>query len=364
MKSIDKFVLVLVASLALLLAGCGGGSSSTPDEEMTGPTPEEMLEMRMADQRSALETANSDLSAALTPLVGAVPTQAQIDAANTAIGALQAALAGAVDLSDADKAPYQTSVTNAMASVTRAERALQVAQEEAQEEADRVARAMARKLYAGLDNNVDDNGSLSGANTSVTRSGSNLVVDPDTNDTVTAVTVKPSGTTVVPLNGWEGTDYVNTTSGVTNHLVLYSNREATSRPFVTKWGPTAGIDPTTGRVDFATATGLASNIAGSDFSSAGLKAHTEDPGDQESISGTFDGALGTYSCTQVGTTVCTSTVLATGGFHSERRVVLHTFQPQRDDFNPGSQLAGVWLVVQRNSQWCRCQGTCSRCWYC
>ncbi|MYF98183.1 hypothetical protein F4212_03475 [Candidatus Poribacteria bacterium] len=48
MKSTDKYVLVLVASLALLLAGCGGGSSSTPTTPTTppvnpGPTPSDQL---------------------------------------------------------------------------------------------------------------------------------------------------------------------------------------------------------------------------------------------------------------------------------------------------------------------------------
>ena len=48
MKSTDKYMLVLVASLALLLAGCGGGSSSTPTTPTTppvnpGPTPSDQL---------------------------------------------------------------------------------------------------------------------------------------------------------------------------------------------------------------------------------------------------------------------------------------------------------------------------------
>ncbi|MDE0281779.1 MAG: hypothetical protein OXN16_11990 [Gammaproteobacteria bacterium] len=56
MKSIDKFVLVLVASLALLLAGCGGGSSTTEPVD-PGPTPEEQ-------QQAAIDKAVADALAA------------------------------------------------------------------------------------------------------------------------------------------------------------------------------------------------------------------------------------------------------------------------------------------------------------
>ena len=56
MKSIDKFVLVLVASLALLLAGCGGGSSKTEPVD-PGPTPEEQ-------QQAAIDKAVEDALAA------------------------------------------------------------------------------------------------------------------------------------------------------------------------------------------------------------------------------------------------------------------------------------------------------------
>ncbi|MXY66887.1 MAG: hypothetical protein F4206_09255 [Gammaproteobacteria bacterium] len=56
MKSIDKFVLVLVASLALLLAGCGGGSSTpatTPDP--TPPPPPDYSGQLLMHHQAAVE---------------------------------------------------------------------------------------------------------------------------------------------------------------------------------------------------------------------------------------------------------------------------------------------------------------------
>ncbi len=268
---------------------------------------------RQMAQSTALMEASGTLQQVLTALVGATPTQAQIDAANGALSDLQNAIASAADLSDADKKTYQDQVSSAMSQIGQAEKALMIAQEEAQEETDRVVRAMARKLYAGLDSTT---GSLS-SNTLLGRSSSNLSVDHDTTDTDAAVTVKPSGTMVAAINGWKGTDYVNSASGVTNHVVLYSNRGATSVSFLSKWGVTGGTAGTianddTGRIDQTGLTAQTTYIAGDTFASAGTKNHTKNAGDPASVTGTFDGVPGTYSCQQSGTTACASTVAASG----------------------------------------------------
>ena len=65
MKSIDKFVLVLVASLALLLAGCGGGSSTTEPVD-PGPTPEQIAAAAIMEAKDALTTAEGQLTGATT----------------------------------------------------------------------------------------------------------------------------------------------------------------------------------------------------------------------------------------------------------------------------------------------------------
>ena len=142
----------------LVLAGCGGGSDSADDTTMMPPPPTafeaalaainaattvadaqaayddvdkeavtgaeaaqlmdalnaRQMALRAASQQSALMT----LSAAVD--TSSLTTQADVDAANAAIAALQAALDAADDVSDADKAQYIVQLNNARADVNRA----------------------------------------------------------------------------------------------------------------------------------------------------------------------------------------------------------------------------------------------------
>ena len=69
MKSIDKFVLVLVASLALLLAGCGGGSSTpatTPDP--TPPPPPDYSGQLLMHHQAAVEATAKAESAGMAAM--------------------------------------------------------------------------------------------------------------------------------------------------------------------------------------------------------------------------------------------------------------------------------------------------------
>ena len=95
MKSIDKFVLVLVASLALLLAGCGGGSSTPSDPPSDpGPTPAEMQAMQYSEVGDAID----DAEAAVDGLT-AMSSDADVTAAEALVAAARTALNGASLLS-------------------------------------------------------------------------------------------------------------------------------------------------------------------------------------------------------------------------------------------------------------------------
>ena len=98
MKSIDKFVLVLVASLALLLAGCGGGSSTPPDPVDPGPTPQEMA---ISDAKTDLMTAQDAVAGSADMLAA---QQAVAEAAQDLIDVLMANGGTDQDLTDARKA--------------------------------------------------------------------------------------------------------------------------------------------------------------------------------------------------------------------------------------------------------------------
>ena len=242
MKSIDKFVLVLVASLALLLAGCGGGSSTAPVDP--GPTEEELAAERAQMQTAAIMSASTALNTALGALSGSAPTQDQIDAVNTAISGLQAALTAAADVHDAAKTGYQAQVTSAQTTVMQAAAALMAMQDAAAEEARKAAEAAAAamavtatKLYAGIGETP-----LTGHAVTVDATTGAWSVDPaDANLANQALTADED--TMVPDNhGWEGSRHTASGDAVTGtyEAVIYSHPDD---PTVTEGGRSARRTP-------------------------------------------------------------------------------------------------------------------------
>ena len=107
-------------------------------------------ETRRTEQMDGLMSASGTLQAALAALSGQTPTKAQLDAANTALTALNDALAGAEDLTVTEKAPYQREANNAAAPIRTAQAAFDKATDEA-DMADKMAMMeTAGKLYAGI----------------------------------------------------------------------------------------------------------------------------------------------------------------------------------------------------------------------
>ena len=109
-----------------------------------------MAAERAEMQTMAIMAASGEVTTALADLSGSDPTQAQIDAVNTAISGLQAALTAAADVHDAAKAGYHAQIMTAQGAVSRAEMALMAMENEAAMEAAAAMAATAAKLYAGI----------------------------------------------------------------------------------------------------------------------------------------------------------------------------------------------------------------------
>ena len=91
---------------------------------------------RRTNQMMALSDASDDLQDALAALSGVTPTQALLDAANTARTALNDAITAGADLTDDEKAPYQHEADNAAAPIQTAQMAFNEAEDAAQKAAD------------------------------------------------------------------------------------------------------------------------------------------------------------------------------------------------------------------------------------
>ena len=166
MRTMKSLALAVMTAAALALAGCGGGGSGTTAMMPTPPTPYETAVAAIAaattadEAQAAVDAAADDVSGtelislqaaadaradALAMMARAAEqimtlmttaanvdtsglmTAADIAAAQTAIDALQAALDAAVDVSDANKATYQTQLDAANSAVQMAQAALDLA---------------------------------------------------------------------------------------------------------------------------------------------------------------------------------------------------------------------------------------------
>ncbi len=309
MKSIDKFVLVLVASLALLLAGCGGGSSSTEPED-TGPTPEEMAMKRAEMQTEAIMTASTGVGTALDALSGSEPTQAQIDDVNEAIGDLEAALMDAADVSDAVKAGYRAQVSDAENSVMQAEDTLMAMEKEANEMEAKEMAALGKTLLKALGD--DPLGHLSIGSPPVFMDGKLQIISVDGDGSNRAMVPLQAGDSAGMLGGWMGMDYAHTGPApdkVKNEARVYTNQDKPGmQPFVktTTDGKTVGkhaLDAGEKYLTVDSATEYALVMADA-FVHQGTQTHKiPDNTVALKVRGTYDGAPGEYSCA----TSCAST---------------------------------------------------------
>jgi hypothetical protein len=113
--------LVVAAALAIGLAACGGGSSTTPEPvPPSEPTAEELRQQRVEEQMTLIASASQGLTTAVAGLDTDAPTPAQIAAVDAAISLLENALAGAVDLSPNQTADARSQLSEAQMTVATA----------------------------------------------------------------------------------------------------------------------------------------------------------------------------------------------------------------------------------------------------
>ncbi len=301
MKSIDKFVLVLVASLALLLAGCGGGSSSTTDPDPPAVDP-------AVAERAAINTAIMAARAAV-PGVDNDSTDSEVSAAETAIANARAEIAAATNVPAAEKAANTATVDTLAAQLTAAKTARMAAMDAADEA---MAKAMAetgKLLHAALagptpatDDALDNIGApgLTSAGLAIdAAAGAGALEDADDPGPVTL----EAGDSAGSLNGWAGTDYAHSAgtgdAKVTNEARVYTNQGAPTRSAFSSvhtldGNPVNGTN-TTLAVDTAEEYAL---VMAAPFVHSGTQSHPiPDNTVALKVRGTYDGAPGEYSCT-------------------------------------------------------------------
>ena len=129
MKPIHKLIYTLIASVALLLAGCGGSSNTLSEAEQA--------KMQRAEtQTTALKTAYDAAVAALETLEDDTSdaTRAEVDDAQAKLDALKAAITAAADVSEEVKARYPADAIETRLTAARGSAAPALADEQARME--------------------------------------------------------------------------------------------------------------------------------------------------------------------------------------------------------------------------------------
>ena len=312
MKSTDKFVLVLLASLALLLTGCGGGSSTPPPADVPSAA-----DMAITDAKDALTAAEAAASSATTDDAKLAAYREVQRAADNLVTALTTHGGSADDIAAAASKSGNAEVM--------AENLTQKIADDSMA-ADVAVKALARKLHA----NIDDltNAVISGA---ATYDGGDFRIQRSSSGVgSTPVVLSEDKMAMVAANhGWKGMKLTAAPNGDgTYEAVVYSNVGAPTQG--KKFGSADIVSDTgayeyqllNGRLALATLTATPANVAITGVTrTAGtetFKLPDPNPGGATIINvpGSFHGVSGTYSC-DTGTgrdQTCTAAVAAAGGF--------------------------------------------------
>ncbi len=286
---------------------------------------------RRTNQMTALSGASDTLQAALAALAGSTPTQAQLDAANNAVTALNEAIAAGADLTEAEKATYVREAANAAAPIRTAQAAFDAAEDEDQKAADAAAMANALKLHAGLQHGL---GNTDNARNGVSDTAGVITV---TNGSVTQALSEDKKTPVAANHGWAGKRHTAEPDDAgTYEAYVYSNvgDPTEGDPFNEEY--TLNTDGETG--DITALSGyVTGRVASPNFDqSAGAKLFKLPTNAvRVMVAGSYHGVSGNYYCTPTSGETCSATI-AESGF---------TLAGGTWSFKPGSPTAKVMSVA-------------------
>lgn len=341
MMKLDRnkiFSFMLAAVFALALAGCGGGGGTAQEPDPPAPvqTPQEMCEAdggrwnadntctdaaglmmeRQMAQRGAISTAISTATTAVNA-VDNDSTDAEVNAADTALQDARDAISNAADLSQSEKDTHSGTVNTLATVLDGAKTARQTALDEA-DEADRLAMMeTAGRLHAGI--------SAPGGTGADTRTAAYDTTD----DSLIAVTIgdaaavtlsEDEDASVAARDGWTGMSFTAEPDGDagTYEAVVYSH---IGDPTVTEgdaFNVAYTLDATSGET--TAVTGLTGHttgrVASPSFDQAAGTKEFELPENtvRVIIPGSYQGVSGTYYCTPTGGGTNCSAAVADMGF--------------------------------------------------
>ena len=268
---------------------------------------------RMAAQRKALTDTMAAAQAAVN-MVDDDATDAQVMAADDAITALQAAITGAVDLPEGSTDMAQGALDSLTSTLEAAKTSRMAAMADADRKKNEANAATAAKLYAGISTPVGSNASPVADNRSAAYNDADtaivVLIGDDATPTLATdgITLSEDEDTMVADNhGWEGKRYADAPGGDMVEAIVYSNVGEPTMGAKFNSGNTGannvGFATTAGVLAVEAATNLAARIVSPSFDhTAGYKTfNLPDPNlggaTNVTISGSYYGVAGTYSCT-------------------------------------------------------------------
>ena len=313
---------VSIVALSVAVSACvhnGGSDTATDDTDLEMPDP-------AVAERTAITNAISTARTAVG-MVNDTATNAQVTAANNAITAARTAITNATNV-PAEERTAHTGTVNAIAGTLTTNLASRT---KAMNTANTTAAKDALALFKSFTDTVGTTTVADVLTVTVT-----AVSDTDDGGGSAKVTGTGVGTTdgdaagpgvggqevvrtAEPMLGmWQGTMLTDAdTPGNSSTVVVYTDVEAnTGKAFAAVYA--TETPAYNGRDSTTVANLLDSNanaaIVATPFSTGGLKNHPANnaAGDMFTISGTFDGAQGVYSCTPATGTACTSNLTSDG----------------------------------------------------